>query len=140
MSGSAVADTAALGAILIPMMIKAGYDRNRSTGLIAAGGIKAPIIPPCIPFIIFGVMGGVSSTKLFMAGIVPGLMLGIGLFITWWLVVRKDDVQVYPRKSLKKIVAAACQAVWALLLHVIIIAALRGGIFTPTEASVVAAF
>ncbi|HZG17322.1 MAG TPA: TRAP transporter large permease subunit [Candidatus Bathyarchaeia archaeon] len=140
LSGSAVADTAALGAILIPMMLKAGYDRNRSTGLIAAGGIIAPIIPPSIPFIIFGVTSGVSITKLFMAGIVPGIMIGIGLVIAWWFVVRRDDVQVFPRKSLKDIGRAARQAVWALLLPVIIIAGLRGGVFTPTEAAVVAAF
>jgi len=140
LSGSAVADTAALGAILIPMMIKAGYDRNRSAGLIAAGGIIAPIIPPSIPFIIFGVTSGVSITKLFMAGIVPGLLIGIGLMVTWWLVVRKDDVQVFPRKTSKEIWLAARQAVWALMLPVIIIAGLRGGIFTPTEAAVVAAF
>ncbi|RNB80794.1 TRAP transporter large permease [Brevibacillus panacihumi] len=140
LSGSAVADTAALGAILIPMMIKAGYDRNRSAGLIAAGGIIAPIIPPSIPFIIFGVTSGVSITKLFMAGIVPGLLIGIGLMVTWWLVVRKDDVQVFPRKTPKEIWLAARQAIWALMLPVIIIAGLRGGIFTPTEAAVVAAF
>lgn len=140
LSGSAVADTAALGAILIPMMIKAGYDRNRSTGLIAAGGIIAPIIPPSIPFIIFGVTSGVSITKLFMAGIVPGLLIGIGLMVTWWLVVRKDDVKVFPRKTPREIWQAGRQAIWALMLPVIIIAGLRGGIFTPTEAAVVAAF
>lgn len=140
LSGSAVADTAALGAILIPMMVKSGYDRNRSAGLLAAGGIIAPIIPPSIPFILFGVTSGVSITKLFMAGIVPGLMIGIGLMITWWLVMRKEQVEVYPRKSLKEMLLAARQAVWALLLPVIIIAGLRGGIFTPTEAAVVAAF
>ena len=140
LSGSAVADTAALGAILIPMMIRAGYNRNRSTGLLAAGGIIAPIIPPSIPFIIFGVTSGVSITKLFMAGIVPGLMIGIGLMITWWFVMRKEQVEVYPRKSWKEVLHAARQAVWALLLPVIIIAGLRGGIFTPTEAAVVAAF
>lgn len=141
LSGSAVADTAALGAILIPMMIKAGYDRNRSTGLIAAGGIIAPIIPPSIPFIIFGVSSGLSITKLFMAGIVPGLMIGLGLVVTWWLVMRKqDDVQVFPRKSMREVWDAAKQAVWALMLPVIIIVGMRMGIFTPTEAAVVAAF
>ncbi|MDF2680164.1 MAG: C4-dicarboxylate transporter permease [Brevibacillus sp.] len=140
LSGSAVADTAALGAILIPMMVKAGYDRNRSTGLIAAGGIIAPIIPPSIPMIIFGVTSGVSITKLFMAGIVPGLLIGVGLMVTWAIITRKGDYEAYPRKSLKEIMAATKGAIWALLLPVIIIAGLRGGVFTPTEAAVVAAF
>jgi tripartite ATP-independent transporter DctM subunit len=140
LSGSAVADTAALGAILIPMMVKAGYDRNRSTGLIAASGIIAPIIPPSIPMIIFGVTSGVSITKLFMAGIVPGLLIGVGLMIAWWVVVRKGRFEVYPRRSLKEILAATKGAIWALLLPLMIVGGLRGGVFTPTEAAVVAAF
>ncbi len=99
LSGSAVADTAALGAILIPMMVAAGYNKNRSAGLIAAGGIIAPTIPPSIPMIIFGVTSGVSITKLFMAGIVPGLLLGVGLTIAWYLIVRKDNYKVFPKKN-----------------------------------------
>jgi len=140
LSGSAVADTAALGAILIPMMVAAGYGRNRSTGLIAAGGIIAPIIPPSIPMIIFGVTSGVSITKLFMAGIVPGLMIAIALVVTWMLVVRKDKVEILPRKSTKEMLTAAQQALWALFLPVLIVGGLRGGIFTPTEAAVIAVF
>jgi tripartite ATP-independent transporter DctM subunit len=140
LSGSAVADTAALGAILIPMMVKAGYDRNRSTGLIAAGGIIAPIIPPSIPMIIFGVTSGLSITKLFMAGIVPGLLIGVGLMIAWWAMARNGKFEVYPRRSLKDILAATKGAMWALLLPLIIVGGLRGGVFTPTEAAVVAAF
>lgn len=140
LSGSAVADTAALGAILIPMMVKAGYNRNRSTGLIAAGGIIAPVIPPSIPLIIFGVTSGVSITKLFMAGIVPGIMMGAGLALAWWFVARRDQVEVFPKKSLKERFLAIKNAIWALLLPVIIVGGLRGGVFTPTEAAVVAAF
>ncbi|SFD38374.1 TRAP transporter, DctM subunit [Bacillus sp. OV194] len=139
LSGSAVADTAALGAILIPMMVKSGYDINRSSGLIASGGIIAPIIPPSIGFIIFGVTSGVSITKLFMAGIVPGVMLAVGLCVTWGIVAHKDKVQVQPRKSMKEILISVRKGFWALLLPVIIIGGLRGGIFTPTEAAVVAA-
>lgn len=140
LSGSAVADAAALGSILIPMMVKAGHNRNRSAGLIAAGGIIAPVIPPSIPMIIFGVSSGVSITNLFMGGIVPGILLGIGLMIVWWLVVRRDHVEVLPRKSVKEIWQVTREALWALLLPVIIVGGLRGGVFTPTEAAVIAAF
>ncbi|SDN71168.1 TRAP transporter large permease [Bacillus sp. OK048] len=139
LSGSAVADTAALGAILIPMMVQAGYNRESSTGLIASAGIIAPILPPSIPLIIFGVTSGVSITSLFMAGIVPGIMMGIGLVIVWTLVVRKSKMTAIPKKSALEIVKALGSSFWALLLPVIIIVGLRGGIFTPTEAGVVAA-
>ncbi|WHY54497.1 TRAP transporter large permease [Peribacillus simplex] len=139
LSGSAVADTAALGAILIPMMVKSGYDVNRSSGLIASGGIIAPIIPPSIGFIIFGVASGVSITKLFMAGIVPGILLAVGLTVTWAIVARKDKVAVNPRASAKEIFTSLRQGIWALFLPVIIIGGLKFGLFTPTEAAVVAA-
>lgn len=140
LSGSAVADTAALGAILIPMMAKAGYNRNRSAGLIAAGGIIAPIIPPSIPMIVFGVTAGVSISKLFMAGIVPGILLAAALTIAWTWVIRKDKINPQPRKSAKEIWQATRSAIWALFLPLIIVGGLRGGVFTPTEAAAVAAF
>ncbi|WP_423801203.1 TRAP transporter large permease [Neobacillus sp. SAB-20_R2A] len=140
LSGSAVADTAALGAILIPMMVSQGYNKNRSAGIIAAGGIIAPIIPPSIPMIVFGVTASVSITKLFMAGIVPGLILAISLTVVWALVVRKAKMEARPRKTGKEILKAVIAAFWALLLPVIILGGLRGGIFTPTEAAAVAAF
>lgn len=139
LSGSAVADTAALGAILIPMMAKEGYDKRRSAGLLAAGGIIAPVIPPSIPMIVFGVASGVSITKLFMAGIVPGILMGVGLMLTWSLVARKGNVEPRPKKSLRERLSATKSAVWGLFLPIFIILGLRGGIFTPTEAGVVAA-
>lgn len=139
LSGSAVADTAALAVLLLPMMRKAGYDENRSAGLLAAGGIIAPVIPPSIAFIIFGVTAGVSVTQLFMAGIVPGLMMALGLVVTWSLLCRKSDIDLAPKASWSQRLSAARDGAWALVMPVIIIGGLRFGVFTPTEAGVVAA-
>jgi len=139
LSGSAVADTAALAALLIPMMRKAGYDVGRAAGLMAAGGIIAPVIPPSIGFIVFGVAAGVSITKLFFAGIVPGVIMGLSLVVTWWWTSRKEDVKPEPRKSAKEMLSALLSSFWAFLLPVLIIGGLKFGIFTPTEAAVTAA-
>ncbi|MEJ5083195.1 TRAP transporter large permease [Ochrobactrum sp. MYb379] len=138
-SGSAAADTAALAAILIPMMAKAGYNVPRSAGLIAAGGIIAPVIPPSMAFIVFGVAANVSITKLFMAGIFPGILMGMSLIITWLLVVRKDKVETLPRVSGKERLKASGRAAWALGMPLIILGGIKAGVVTPTEAAVVAA-
>lgn len=139
LSGSAVADAAALAALIVPMMVKAGHSRAHSAGLVAAGGIIAPVIPPSIGFVIFGVAGGVSISKLFLAGIVPGLMLGAGLAVAWWYVSRNDGSERQARASLAEIGKALVDGFWALMLPIIIIVGLRFGIFTPTEAAVVVA-
>jgi tripartite ATP-independent transporter DctM subunit len=139
LSGSAVADAAALTALLLPMMVKAGHDKARSGGLIAACGVIGPIIPPSIGFVIFGVAANVSISKLFLAGIFPGIVLSAGLWITWWWLTRKEDLTPPPRKSWGEVLAAMRSAGWALMLPVIILVGLRMGVFTPTEAAVVAA-
>ncbi|MEJ6023816.1 TRAP transporter large permease subunit [Ramlibacter sp. PS4R-6] len=139
LSGSAVADAAALAALLLPMMNRAGYDTARSAGLLSAASIIAPIIPPSIGFVVFGVAANVSISKLFMAGIVPGLMLGAALWITWWWLVRKEKIQPAPRASREEVVVAFRDATFALVLPVIVVVGLKFGVFTPTEAAVVAA-
>jgi tripartite ATP-independent transporter DctM subunit len=139
LSGSAAADAAALGALLVPMMTAAGHDKARSAGLISAGSIIAPVIPPSIGFVLFGVTANVSISKLFLAGVFPGLMLGLGLCIAWWWVARNEAITPPPRAALRDIVRAVVDGFWALMLPVIIIVGLRFGIFTPTEAAVVVA-
>lgn len=139
LSGSAVADTAALGAILIPMMISKKYDGARSTGLICAAGIISVVIPPSIPMIIYGITAGASITKLFMGGTVPGLLMVVGLWVTWKILYRNNDTSLERKQTGKERWVAFKKAFWPLLLPIIIIVGLRGGIFTPTEAGVVAA-
>ena len=139
LSGSAVADAAALSALLFPMMVKAGHNPAKSAGLIAAGGIIGPIIPPSIGFIVFGVAAGLSISKLFLAGIVPGILIGAGLAIAWWWEVRQEHITPPPRATTREVIRALIEGGWALALPGIIIFGLKFGIFTPTEAGVVCA-
>jgi tripartite ATP-independent transporter DctM subunit len=139
LSGSAVADTAALAAVLMPVMRQAGYNPARSAGLMAAGGIIAPVIPPSIGYIVFGVAANVSITSLFLAGIVPGILMGLALAVTWAICARKEGAAVLPRRSSGERLAALRDAGFALVLPALIVGGLKFGIFTPTEAAVVAA-
>ena len=140
MSGSALADTAALATILLPMMRLQGYPMHTSAGLIASGGIIAPIIPPSMPFVIYGVTTNTSISALFISGIVPGLIMGVGLVVAWKLVLRKIDLPEGKPLPMKERLRATAKAFWALLMPIIIIGGMKTGIFTPTEAAVVAAF
>ena len=137
LSGSAAADAAAMSALLFPMMMKAGYDPARSAGLIASGSIIGPMVPPSPNLILFGVTAGLSITKLFMAAIVPGLMIALGITIAWWWMSRKMVLEMPPRASFKEVLRAIRDGMWALVMPGIIVFGLKFGIFTPTEAGVV---
>jgi tripartite ATP-independent transporter DctM subunit len=139
LSGSAAADAAAMSALLFPMMVKANYNREKSAGLIAAGSIIGPMVPPSPNLILFGVTAGLSITKLFLAAIVPGLMIAFGITVAWWWMSRKEVLQVAPRASFKEILQAIREGAWALVMPCILVFGLKFGIFTPTEAGVVCA-
>lgn len=134
LSGSAVADAAALGGILLPLMAVQGYKTERAAGFICAGAIIAPIIPPSIPMIVLGTSVGLSISRMFMSGIVPGLIIGIALMVVWYFVVRIDDyhdVVHFTREEGLKMVISSLPA---LFMPILIVGGIRLGIFTPTEA------
>jgi len=138
LSGVAIADVSALGSVLIPMMAACGYDKGRATGLVCSAALTAPIIPPSLPMIILGVTVELSIGRLFVMGIVPGLLLASTLMVTWYFVVRRDgyhDTKVIP---LKNFFPVFIDAFPALMLPVIIIVGIRMGFFTPTEGGAVA--
>lgn len=138
LSGSAVADAAALGALLIPMMVAAGYDRAIATALIVAAATIAPIIPPSIPMILYGVAAEVSIGRLFMAGIVPGLIMAAALMICWYFIAKKHNYAAGKKASPQEFWRTFKGSIGALFMPIIIIGGIRFGVFTPTEAGAIA--
>lgn len=136
-SGSGPATVAALGLIIIPAMVKTGYPANSSSALMATSGAIGVIIPPSISFVLYGSITNISIGKLFMAGVVPGIMMGISLIIAMRLASRNIALKTLPNASAKERVMVFKDAIWALLMPVIILGGIYGGIFTPTEAAVV---
>lgn len=140
--GSAVAACAALGAILIPLMADSGYNRVKAAALTASANLVAPIMPPSVPMIIYGIAAGVSIKSLFLGGIAPAVYLTIVASVVWFFVSRKKgvvpDTENIPPPSLKETVKVSLAGLWALLLPAFILIGLRSGYFTATEAGVIA--
>lgn len=137
-SGSAPATTAAIGTIMVPEMERRGYSRAFATALAVAGGIIGPLIPPSIPLVIWGVIAEQSISRLFLAGVVPGLMLALGLMALSWWHARANRIAPQERASGREILAAVNGGKWALLGPFLVLGGIYGGIVTPTEAAIVA--
>ncbi len=137
-SGTAVSDTASIGSVMIPAMKKEGYEEDFSCAITAASSTVGPIIPPSVPMIIAATLSGLSVGKLFLAGAIPGLLLGVGLMIVTYIISIKKSYPKHPKSSFSQIVTGFIDTFWALLMTLIILFGIVGGIFTPTEASIVA--
>lgn len=140
-SGSAVATAVAIGMVMIPAMKEAQYDEEVGAGVTAVAACMGPIIPPSIPFILYGVIANVSIGALFLGGVIPGLLLGAGLMIYMYYVAKKRHYPLEKKASLQEILKGAWIALPALFMPIIIMGGILGGAFTPTEAAgVVAAY
>lgn len=139
-SGSGPATVAAIGGFMIPAMVARKYDGGFAAAIAASAGSIGVIIPPSIPFVLYGVIGGVSVGNMFLAGIIPGILIGVGLMITAYIISNKRGYKPAAHEVFKfsDVLKATYEAKWALLIPVIILGGIYGGIFSPTEAAVVA--
>jgi tripartite ATP-independent transporter DctM subunit len=137
-SGTAISDTASIGAVMIPAMKREGYDGAFASAITAVSSTVGPIIPPSVPMIIAATLSGISVGKLFLAGVIPGLLLGFGMMVTAYVIARRRGYPKRERSSLRQIGKGFIDTFWALLMTIIILYGIIGGLFTPTEASIVA--
>jgi tripartite ATP-independent transporter DctM subunit len=137
-SGTALADASATGSVLIPAMKRQGYHAEFSAAITAAAATIGPIIPPSIPMIIYAVVAEVSVGSLFLAGVIPGLLMGVYLFAVVYLISRRRGYPVQARSTWRELVTATRRASWALMAPVIILGGIVTGVVTPTEAGVLA--
>ena len=139
LSGSSPATVAAVGSIAIAGMVRSGYPRAFGAGIVCNAGTLGILIPPSIVMVVYAAATETSVGKLFMAGVVPGLMLGLGLMVAIYIIAVKKNLPALPRATFREWLSAARKAVWGLLLMVIILGGIYSGMFTPTEAAAVAA-
>ena len=139
-SGTAISDTVSIGSVMIPAMIKRGYDAEFSAAVTASSSTVGPIIPPSLPMVIAGTVTGLSVSRLFVAGIIPGLLLGFGLGIVSYLISVKRNHPKEDRLPFREVIRSFFSAFWAILMTLIILGGIMGGFFTPTEAAMIAVF
>ena len=137
-SGSAVADTTAVGSMMLPIMEGSGYDKDKSTAIICSAGCLGPVIPPSTQMIFYAVCAGTSVSRMFLGGVVPGIIIGLGLMIAWFVHVRKRDYPIGPKSSLKDILTATRKAIFAIFLPFFIIICITTGVATATETAALA--
>ncbi|TXE11839.1 TRAP transporter large permease [Seonamhaeicola algicola] len=137
-SGTAISDTASIGSVMIPAMKKEGYDAPFSCAITAASSTVGPIIPPSVPMIIAATLSGLSVGRLFLAGAIPGFLLGFGLMGVTYFIAKRKKYPKHPKSSLKQILLSFKDTFWSLLMTFIILFGIIGGVFTPTEASIIA--
>ena len=140
LTGAAVVTISAIGGIMLPIMIKEGYDASDSTACVCAGSITGPIIPPSLPMVIFGVLSGASVTRMFIGGVVPGVITGLVCMLAWYFMNKNKNYALMPKATPREVWTAFKKAFPALMMPVIMMGGILSGIFTPTEAAVVAIF